>query len=141
MGTPLADRNLITFSLNAGFTFHGPFPNRGGDALGVGMGYGRVSGAAAAFDQQTAFFSGGFVPVRAGETFIELTYHYQLIPSVRLQPDFQYVFNPGGRIANPKCPDANSQKRGRPWRARHRKFLKTGPASPRVYGLAKQQRW
>ena len=56
MGTPLADRNLITFSLNAGFTFHGPFPGRGGDVLGVGMGYGRVSGTAAAFDQQTAFF-------------------------------------------------------------------------------------
>ncbi len=104
MGTPLADRNLITFSLNAGFTFHGPFPNRGGDVLGVGMGYGRVSGTAAAFDQQTAFFSGGFVPVRAGETFIELTYQYQLIPSVKLQPDFQYVFNPGGGIANPNIP-------------------------------------
>ena len=104
MGTPLADRNLITFSLNAGFTFHGPFPSRGGDVLGVGMGYGRVSGTAAAFDQQTAFFSGGFVPVRAGETFIELTYQYQLIPSVRLQPDFQYVFNPGGGIANPNVP-------------------------------------
>jgi len=33
-----------------------------------------------------------------------LTYQYQLIPSVKLQPDFQYVFNPGGGIANPNIP-------------------------------------
>src|SRR5262249_40310566 len=94
----------VTFSLNAGFTFHGPFPSRGADVLGIGMGYGRVSGAAAGFDQASALYSGSFVPVQSGEAFIELTYQYPLIPSIKLQADFQYVFNPGGGIANPNVP-------------------------------------
>jgi porin len=69
------------------------------------MGYGRVSGSATALDQQTAFFTGTSVPVRSGETFIELTYQYQLTPAVQLQPDFQYVFNPGAGVANPNMPN------------------------------------
>jgi porin len=105
MGTPQGDRNFVVFSLNAGLTLQGPLPGRDSDVLGFGMGYGKVSGSAAAFDRQTAFFSGGFVPVQTGETFLELTYQYQLIPSVRLQPDLQYVFNPGGGVANPGIPD------------------------------------
>ena len=105
MGTPPGDRNFVVFSLNAGLTLQGPLPGRGGDVLGFGMGYGKVSGSAAALDKETAFFTGAFVPVQTGETFLELTYQYQLIPSVRLQPDLQYVFNPGGGIANPNIPN------------------------------------
>ncbi len=105
MGTPPGDRNLVVFSLNAGLTLQGPLPGRAGDVLGFGMGYGKVSGSAAALDKETAFFTGAFVPVQTGETFLELTYQYQLIPSVRLQPDLQYVFNPGGGVANPNIPN------------------------------------
>jgi porin len=104
MGMTLGDRNQVVFSLNAGLTFHGPLPGRGDDVFGIGMGYGRVSGAAAAFDRAQAFYTGAFVPARTGETYLELTYQYQLIPSVKLQPDFQFVFNPGGGIANPNQP-------------------------------------
>ena len=39
MGTPQADRNLIDFSLNAGFTMHEPIPHRDDDTFGIGMGY------------------------------------------------------------------------------------------------------
>jgi porin len=35
---------------------------------------------------------------------VELTYQYQLTPWCQLQPDFQYVFNPGGGILNPNAP-------------------------------------
>lgn len=104
MGMTLGDRNEVVFSLNAGLTFHAPLPSRGDDVLGIGMGYGRVSGAAAAFDRAQASYTGAFVPARTGETYLELTYQYQLIPSFKLQPDFQYVFNPGGGIANPNLP-------------------------------------
>ena len=38
------------------------------------------------------------------KTFVELTYQYQLTPWCQLQPDFQYVFNPGGGIPNPASP-------------------------------------
>jgi porin len=104
MGTPQGNRNPIIFSLNAGFTLHGPLPSRNNDTVGLGMGYGRVSGSTTSLDQQTAFFTSSTVPVRTGETFIELTYQYQLTPAVQLQPDFQYVFNPGAGIANPNNP-------------------------------------
>ncbi|MGH7059386.1 MAG: carbohydrate porin, partial [Stellaceae bacterium] len=105
MGTPQGDRNFVVFSLNAGLTLQAPLPGRDSDVLGFGMGYGKVSGSAAALDKQTAFFTGAFVPVQTGETFLELTYQYQLIPSIRLQPDLQYVFNPGGGVANPNIPN------------------------------------
>jgi porin len=95
MGTPLEDRNLIDFSLNAGFTFHEPIPHRGDDTFGVGMGYAKVSDRVADLDQTSG------LPVQSGETFVEVTYQYQLTPWCQLQPDFQYVFNPGGGIANP----------------------------------------
>lgn len=104
MGTPQGNRNPIIFSLNAGLTLHGPLPGRTDDTAGLGMGYGRVSGYTAMLDQQTAFFTSSFVPTQTGETFIELTYQYQLTPAVQLQPDFQYVFNPGAGIANPSNP-------------------------------------
>lgn len=101
MGTPLADRNLIDFSLNAGFTFHEPFLLRDDDTFGIGVGYAHVSGDAAALDRDTNFFTQSAFPVRSGELFLEATYQYQLTPWCQLQPDFQYVFNPGGGVPNP----------------------------------------
>ena len=47
---------------------------------------------------------GTFVPVRSGETYVEVTYQYQVTPWWQMQPDIQYVFNPGGGIANPNVP-------------------------------------
>ena len=104
MGTPEEDRNLIDFSLNAGFTFHEPIPHRGDDTCGIGMGYANVGDHATGLDKDTAFFTGTFHPVRTGETFVEVTYQYQMTPWCQIQPDFQYVFNPGGGIANPNSP-------------------------------------
>ena len=45
MGAPQADRNLITFSVNAGLTFHEPFLHRDDDTFGIGMGFAKVSGS------------------------------------------------------------------------------------------------
>jgi porin len=98
MGTPLEDRYLIDFSMNAGFTFHEPIPHRGDDTCGIGMGYAKVSDSVADFDQASG------LPVQSGETFVEATYQYQLTPWCQLQPDFQYVFNPGGGVPNPNAP-------------------------------------
>ncbi len=105
MGTPQGDRNLVVFSLNAGIVFHEPILHRDDDTFGVAMEYARVSGSAAALDQATAFYTGAFTPARTGETVLEVTYQYQLTPAVILQPDFQYVFNPGAGVANPNLPD------------------------------------
>jgi len=101
MGTPDEDRNLIDFSLNAGLTLHEPFAHRDDDTFGLGMGYAKVGSHAAAFDQDTAAASGSFNPIRHSETFVEATYQYQVTPWWQLQPDAQYVFNPGGGVLNP----------------------------------------
>ena len=100
MGTPQADRNLIDISLNLGLTFKEPFLHRDDDTFGVGMGFAHVSRRAAGLDSDAAAFTGTFNPARISETFIEVTYQYQVAPWLMLQPDFQYVFNPGGGIAN-----------------------------------------
>jgi len=105
MFTPLQDRNLISFSLNAGLTMHEPFFGRDDDTAGVGMGFARVSNAASGLDAATAFYNPGvYSPVRTNETFVEGTYQYQVTPWWQIQPDVQYVFNPGGGIVNPNNP-------------------------------------
>jgi porin len=101
MGTPQQDRNLISVSINAGFTFHEPFLHRDEDTFAVGMGWAKVSQAASALDQATGAFTGSYTPVRTSETYLEITYQMQLTPAVQLQPDIQYVFNPGGGLLNP----------------------------------------
>ncbi len=104
MGTPLANRNLIDFSLNAGMVFHSPFIYRTDDTFGVGIGYAHVSHDAAALDRDTIVATGIPTPVRSGEFFIEATYQYQATPWWQIQPDLQYVFNPGGGVLNPNNP-------------------------------------
>jgi porin len=101
MGTPLADRNLIDFSLNAGLVLHDPFTYRTDDTFGLGMGYTHVSGTVAAADRDIALATGTFNPSRSSEAYVEATYQYQVTPWLQLQPDIQYVFNPGGAVANP----------------------------------------
>jgi porin len=102
---PQQDRNLIDFSLNAGLAAHGLVAGRNDDVLALGVAYALVSNSAAgaAFDQ--AFFNPGvYAPARRQETVLEATYQLQVTPWCQIQPDFQYVFNPGAGIVNPNCP-------------------------------------
>ncbi len=99
MGTPQQDRVPISFSLNAGLTLHAPFQGRAADAAGLGLGYTRVSHRLSTLDEQAGAYTGSFVPVRHSETFLEATYQYALTPWWQLQPDAQYVFHPGGNVA------------------------------------------
>jgi porin len=104
MGTPLKDRNVIDYSANAGFLVHSPFVYRTFDTFGIGGGYAHVSGKASAFDADSNNFNGIASPVRSGETFVEMTYQYQWTPWLQVQPDLQYVFNPGAGLADPNNP-------------------------------------
>ncbi len=105
MFTPLQDRNLINFSLNAGLTMHEPFFGRDDDTAGVGIGFARVSDNLTGLSLDTAFYNPGvYSPVRTSETFLEATYQYEITPWWQIQPDVQYVFNPGGGIVNPYNP-------------------------------------
>jgi len=114
MGAPQADRNLISVSLNAGLVYHEPFRNRSDDTFGVGMGYVHVSSALSGYDRDVAAYalaSGplaqtGFYPIQGSEAYLEATYQWQVRPWLQIQPDLQYVFNPGGGISNPNQPNA-----------------------------------
>ncbi len=97
MGAP-GDRNLINFSVNAGITMKAPLPGRDDDTFGIGFGIAKVTPAAAGFDIDSG------LPARGTETFIEITYQVQVTGWWQVQPDFQYVFNPGGGILNPNDP-------------------------------------
>ena len=103
MGAP-ADQNLISFGLNAGLTLTDPFPGRPNDSAGIDLGIAKVSGRAANLDRADALFSGGFVPVRGTEKLIELTYQAQVTPWLQIQPDAQFVLNPGAGVMNPDDP-------------------------------------
>jgi porin len=97
MGAP-GDRNLTNFSVNAGITMKAPLPGRDDDTVGIGFGIAKVSPSAAGFDIDSG------LPARGTETFIEITYQVQVTGWWQVQPDFQYVFNPGGGILNPNDP-------------------------------------
>jgi porin len=113
MGAPQADRNLINVSLNAGLVYHEPFRNRADDTFGIGLGYVHVSSVVSAYERDLSVAASyaaptqsSFFPIQSSETYIEATYQWQLRPWLQIQPDLQYVFNPGGGVANPNQPNA-----------------------------------
>jgi porin len=106
MGAP-GDRNLISFSVNAGITLKAPLPGRDDDTLGLGFGIAKISSAQRGYDADFATQQctvGSVCPVQSSETFLELTYQVQLAPWWQVQPDFQFVFNPGGGMQDPVNP-------------------------------------
>ena len=57
MFTPLQDRNLISFSVNAGLTMQEPFIGRSDDTFGLGMGVARVSNSASRYYRDLNFYN------------------------------------------------------------------------------------
>jgi len=99
MGTPLSDRNLITVSVNAGLLMHSPFKNRPFDTFGLGYGLAVVGNDTAQQQIDANAFNGTSYPVQSKEHFIELSYQYQWKQWLQIQPDIQYVFNPGAGVS------------------------------------------
>ena len=93
MGAP-SDHNFIDWSLNAGINVTALLPGRDNDVCGIGYGWAHVSNGAA----DTNGLSAG------AESFIELTYQYQAAPWWTIQPDLQYIVDPGGGVADPLNP-------------------------------------
>ncbi|MBC8021405.1 MAG: carbohydrate porin [Methyloceanibacter sp.] len=93
VGAP-QDRNLIDFYADGGVTFTGMIPGRPDDAFAVGFAYTNISDRVSAFDVDF----GEPVP-RNYEALIEICYTYQINPGWSLQPNFQYIFQPGGNVA------------------------------------------
>jgi porin len=99
-GSP-ADRNLVSFYVDAGLNFNGMVPGRPADSFGIAGAYARLSPTAALLDQEKALLSGSPTPIRNYEGLIELTYQAQIMTGWSMQPNVQYIFHPGGGIADP----------------------------------------
>ena len=105
MGAP-GDRNLIDFSANLGLALKAPLPGRDSDSLGFAGGFAKLGRHALDSDRdRAAVADGAYSPLRSSETYLELTYQYLPTGWLTNQPDAQYIFMPGGGIANPNAPD------------------------------------
>lgn len=81
------DRSLVAYDTEAGVTYTGLFSGRDGDVLGAGFIYSRISP-----DARTD--TGARLPTHH-EAVIELSYQAALTRYLTIQPDFQYIMNPG----------------------------------------------
>jgi porin len=90
IGAP-SDRNLVDFYFDGGVTFTGMFRHRPNDALAVGFAYTGISDQVHASDVDF-----GEPVARNFEALIEICYTFEIKSGWTLQPDFQYIWNPGG---------------------------------------------
>ncbi len=95
-GATPSDRNLVSFYVDGGLGVKGPFAGRPDDVLTFGAAYLKISADAAAADR-----AAGLPIVRSEEVVFELSYQAQLAPWWIIQPDLQYIVNPGGHTAGP----------------------------------------
>lgn len=85
-----ADRNFVNFYFDTGLTYKGLIPTRDSDTTGIAFAYAQLSNGA-----REGLADEGLTPARA-EMVIEFTYQAQITPWLSLQPDIQYIIQPGG---------------------------------------------
>ncbi|HUB11232.1 MAG TPA: carbohydrate porin [Acetobacteraceae bacterium] len=98
MGAP-ADRNLSNLFVEAGLNWKAPF-GCSNDSAGIAVSYEGIGGVARRFSKALAALSGFGATYASNETVIEATYIYHIAPWWNLQPDAQYVVNPGANISS-----------------------------------------
>ena len=84
------DRNSLGYEFTTGARYTGLFSCRPTDKIGAGLIYSDNSNSAS--DAYETATGGGL----GGETTIELDYQYNPAPWLSIQPDIQYIFDPGG---------------------------------------------
>ena len=101
----LADKtyNDIGFSWSAGLVYNGLFPGRSNDSVGLAV----TSIHAGADFQDAASISG--LPIETYESVVEFTYSLAVNNWLTIQPDFQYVINPGLGIETDKTLTAGAR--------------------------------
>lgn len=92
IGSP-SDRNQIDSYFDTGIVFIGMLPRRPNDVFGIGVAYTGISDDASAFDRDS-----GLSVIRDHEVLLEISYTAEIVPGWNLQPDFQYIWNPGGNV-------------------------------------------
>ena len=98
-GSP-SDRNRVDFYADAGMNFKGLIAARPDDSFGVAFGYANISSSARDLARDLVN-DGQAQPIPDYEAVIELTYQAQIAPGWTVQPNFQYIFHPGGNVGHP----------------------------------------
>lgn len=80
--SPRDNINTNPLFVGGGLVYQGLIPRRDDDRLAVGVFYGKLSGA---------------IQNVSSEKVVEVNYSFQATPWLTIRPDFQYIFNPGGR--------------------------------------------
>jgi porin len=98
-GATPSDRNTVSFYVDGGVGVKGLLPGRVDDTLTFGVAYEKISPDAVAADRDAAL-----PVVRSNEVVFEVSYMAQIAPWWTIQPDFQYIVHPGGRVSDPANP-------------------------------------
>ena len=94
--------NKVPYFFDAGLVAYGALPSRPDDFAGFGVVYGSYSDDLRRAEQVRVATSPS-VAVQNDEMTLELTYGYAVMPGLLLQPDLQFVINPGGNRAVPNA--------------------------------------
>ncbi|ADP72448.1 Carbohydrate-selective porin OprB [Rhodomicrobium vannielii ATCC 17100] len=97
-----SERNIVSFYIDGGVFFRGFVPGRSEDTFGAAQTYVQVSGDASDADRYIADYTDPSYRVRNFEAVAEVFYKFQIAPGFAVQPDLQYMWNPGGGIAENK---------------------------------------
>jgi porin len=89
---PQHDRNVVTFDTEGGFNYAGLFPSRPKDLTGIAVAYTKMSNGWRLANEGSSRY----------ETLVELTHLVVINDHFALQPDIQYIINPGalGKLDN-----------------------------------------
>jgi porin len=98
------ERNLVDLYAEAGLNFMALWDGRPDDNFGIAASFAHLSPNVRQLDADEAFFTNTRLPLRNYELVFELTYQAQLVPGWTVQPDFQYIFHPGGGVIDPINP-------------------------------------
>ena len=109
----------MNFYAEAGINFIGIWKQRPDDTFGCAAAFSQLSPSISALDRDTAFFAGEALPVRTYELALEVSYQAQMGPGWIVQPDFQYIFRPGGGVVGPINPSVGRDPRRRGFWAAH----------------------
>ena len=89
------DRNLVAFYCDGGLDYQGLIPSRDADILAFGLSNTKIS--------RNAVDASGLPAAAHHETVLELTYLAPINDHLSVQPDFQYIINPGATIRQPNA--------------------------------------
>ncbi len=98
-----ANINVLPFFFISGVVYTGLIPGRDRDSVGVGLAYGPFSNDLRRSQRAQQRIGGTSTGVQNFEMVWELTYQCEVTPHLLVQPDLQYIMQPGG---TGRIPDA-----------------------------------